>query len=242
MPHAAAGAQTQNGSNRRFTANCDRRQQHSRMALSRSRLVRGALAQLRCSTALLDAPAAVAAAPMAVPPHMPFAPPPLAAPGAPPALAAARQHTRGISAATMLMAERQAGGSAPPPPPPAAGGSGVAAGSGSDEEELSDDEAADAMAEAFERLIQAAFEMVQQGKPMEAEYVLSEGAPPLPPPGSWWRGWVQNRCWGVAMPQPAMHTCVCLLLLSIAGSAQVDRAVGAMHACCCRPAPKPQAR
>lgn len=107
---------------------------------------------------------------------MRLAPPQPTAPGAPPALAASWQPTRGISAATVLMAERQAGGSAPPPPPAAAGGSSEVAGSASDEEELSDDEAADAMAEAFERLIQAAFEMVQQGKPMEAEYVLSEGA------------------------------------------------------------------
>lgn len=115
---------------------------------------------------------------MAGAPHMPLAPPQPAALGAPQALAAAWQPARGISAATVLMAERQAGGSAPPPPP-AAGGGGAAAGSPSDDEELSDDEAADAMAEAFERLIQAAFEMVQQGKPMEAEYVLAEGAPLL---------------------------------------------------------------
>ncbi|PRW56145.1 puromycin-sensitive aminopeptidase isoform X1 isoform A [Chlorella sorokiniana] len=146
------------------------------MALPRSRLVRGALAQLRCSTGLLDGPAAAAAAPMAGAPHMPLAPPALAAPGAPPALAAAWQPARGISAATVLLAERQAGGSAPPPPPPAANGSTAAGVPSDDEEELSDDDAADAMSEAFERLIQAAFEMVQQGKPMEAEYVLSEGA------------------------------------------------------------------
>lgn len=113
---------------------------------------------------------------MAGAPHMPLAPPQPAALGASQALAAAWQPARGISAATVLMAERQAGGSAQPPPPPAAGGSGTAAGSPNDDEELSDDEAADAMAEAFERLIQAAFEMVQQDKPMEAEYVLAEGA------------------------------------------------------------------
>ena len=157
----------------------DRRPAQREMALSRSRLVQGALAQLRCSTALLDAPAAAAAAPMAGAPHMPLAPPQPAALGASQALAAAWQPARGISAATVLMAERQAGGSAQPQPPPAAGGSGTAAGSPNDDEELSDDEEADAMAEAFERLIQAAFEMVQQGKPMEAEYVLAEGAPLL---------------------------------------------------------------
>ncbi|EFN58922.1 hypothetical protein CHLNCDRAFT_140883 [Chlorella variabilis] len=60
----------------------------------------------------------------------------------------------------------------PPPPPAAAEG-------GEEEEEVveeDDEEAEAAMAEAFERLIAAAFEMVQQGKPMEAEYVLEEGA------------------------------------------------------------------
>jgi len=51
-----------------------------------------------------------------------------------------------------------------------------------EQEEEEDEEAQEAMAEAFERLTQAAFEMVQQGKPMEAEYVLTEG------------GWVEAAC------------------------------------------------
>lgn len=70
-------------------------------------------------------------------------------------------------------------------PPPAADGASpsaltapLAEGEVVDEEDYDeeDEEADAAMAEAFERLIQAAFEMVQQGKPMEAEYVLTEGA------------------------------------------------------------------
>ena len=148
------------------------------MALSRSRLLRGAAAQLRCSIGAVDAPSALPAVRGVDPPAMLLGAPLPAAPGAPQAPAACWQPSRSISAASILMAERQAGGGGQPPappPPPAAGGGEVEAGSGS-EEELSDDEAADAMAEAFERLIQAAFEMVQQGKPMEAEYVLAEGA------------------------------------------------------------------
>ncbi|KAL4457427.1 hypothetical protein ABPG75_012292 [Micractinium tetrahymenae] len=98
------------------------------------------------------------------------------------------QQQRGISAAAILLSEAGKAG--------AGGGSGGSSGSstappeataaappadepegamyGSEDEE--DEEAEAAMAEAFERLIQAAFEMVQQGKPMEADYVLTEGA------------------------------------------------------------------
>lgn len=85
----------------------------------------------------------------------------------------------------------------PPPPPAAAEG-------GEEEEEVveeDDEEAEAAMAEAFERLIAAAFEMVQQGKPMEAEYVLEEGAahsgstggPAMPAAG---RGCLLGCWWG----------------------------------------------
>lgn len=67
----------------------------------------------------------------------------------------------------------------------AGGDSGGQAAAAAPEEETDDDEseaARAAMSEAFENLIGAAFEMVQQGKPMEAEYVLSEGEPPTEPP------------------------------------------------------------
>ncbi|KAL4441005.1 hypothetical protein ABPG77_010436 [Micractinium sp. CCAP 211/92] len=100
------------------------------------------------------------------------------------------QH-RGISAAAILLNEAgkpSAGGgsggtggsgtSSSPPPESAAAASPAdeqeGAMYGSDEE--TDEEAEAAMAEAFERLTQAAFEMVQQGKPMEADHVLTEGA------------------------------------------------------------------
>lgn len=96
------------------------------------------------------------------------------------------QHHRCISAAAILLSEAgkptaggsSGGGGTPPPDSAAAAPQADAAEGamyGSEDEE--DEEAEAAMAEAFERLIQAAFEMVQQGKPMEADYVLTEGAP-----------------------------------------------------------------
>jgi hypothetical protein len=82
----------------------------------------------------------------------------------------------------------------------AASGSGGTAAAAAGEEEVDDDEseaAAAAMSEAFEKLIGAAFEMVQQGKPMEAEYVLAEGEPR--------RRVLPNRCFVVPLlPPPAM--------------------------------------
>lgn len=122
----------------------------------------------------------------------------LSLPGAatppPSPVAWSQQQTRGISAASVLLNELRGGssssgaaagggsgsGSAQPPGAPPAEGV-VAREEG--EEYETDDEAEAAMAEAFERLIQAAFEMVQQGKPMEADYVLTEGMP-----GWWWYG------------------------------------------------------
>ncbi|KAI3436463.1 hypothetical protein D9Q98_005880 [Chlorella vulgaris] len=73
------------------------------------------------------------------------------------------------------MADAKLGGTPPPPPPTAAAAADEA---GSEAEESGDEEEEEegAMSEAFERLMSAAFEMVQQGKPMEAEYVLEEGA------------------------------------------------------------------
>ena len=89
------------------------------------------------------------------------------------------QPARGFTAAaaTLLAAGKQRGDADAPPP----GAEGAAAEGEEEEEEeeeveLDGEAAAEAMNEAFERLIYAALEMVQQGKPMEAEYVLTEGA------------------------------------------------------------------
>lgn len=153
--------------------------QAQRLADMRARLARVALGHLRPVPTLAEhgrlvtGPTALAAQRMLE----------IAAPAVPAAaLAPPSMHTRSFNAAAVLLADAKAGGqngaallpptNGAPPPLPA-----TAAGSGSEDSELdSDDEAAaEAMAEAFERLIGAAFEMVQQGKPMEAEYVLSEG-------------------------------------------------------------------
>lgn len=96
-----------------------------------------------------------------------------------PLASAQQQPSRALSAAQVLMADAHSGGgkggqaAAPPPPAAASGAPPPSDDDASDFEE--EDAAEDAMAEAFERLIQAAYEMVQQGKPMEAEYVLEEG-------------------------------------------------------------------
>ena len=92
-------------------------------------------------------------------------------------LAAGKQ--RGDADAHEPAAAAAAAAAATDAPPPGAEG---AAAEGEEEEEeeeeveLDGEAAAEAMNEAFERLIYAALEMVQQGKPMEAEYVLTEGA------------------------------------------------------------------
>lgn len=151
--------------------------------LQRSLQLRGALASLRsCAAALQDGcpgAAALTSSEAACTGRMQQRAgdaPLLQRPSAAPA--------RHISAAAVLAAEQGKGGApagkkksggtggAPPPPPTPAAADAGAVDEGLEEE----DAAADAMADAFERLIAAAFEMVQQGKPMEAEYVLSEGA------------------------------------------------------------------
>ena len=111
------------------------------------------------------------------------APHPTCSPPPSPQLQPARGFT--AAAATLLAAGKQRGGAdahepaaAAAAPPSAESASAEAAAEGQEEEvELDGEAAAEAMGEAFERLIYAALEMVQQGKPMEAEYVLTEGAP-----------------------------------------------------------------
>lgn len=154
---------------------------------------RGAAAA--CSSVGLDANAATALPSSRMLHSAPPQPPQVA-----PSPSPASQQRRGISAAAVLMAEAKGG------PAATAGGSGGAAVSstqgdagaapGEGEEELewdSDEEAAaEAVGEAFERLIQAAFQLVQEGKPMEAEYVLVEGECCAP-----CCAWLWVDCWVV---------------------------------------------
>ena len=167
--------------------------------MQRNRLLRTAIAQLRiCGSGLVEGTAVANGAVSAdaarmhhlAAAHMPAVAPAVSA-------AACRLQQRGFTAASVLMARDKAGGKgkaassgsagAAPPPPAAAAGSSVTDGGGSSSEGEEDEEGEDAMADAFERLIGAAFEMVQQGKPLEAEYVLTEGGCCLP---GWASGWL----------------------------------------------------
>lgn len=130
-----------------------------------------------------------------------------------PLASAQQQPYRALSAAQMLMEDARSGGkggqaAAAPPPAAASGAPPPSDDDASDFEE--EDAAEDAMAEAFERLIQAAYEMVQQGKPMEAEYVLEEGG--------CGQGWIAPRALMGKGLQGGDKDCLCCDMSAAPGS------------------------